>query len=82
LPDLSVVQAPEDIAAGPEYGLTILKGANRRFERSDDVEFVSVQIARHSKARRRPAALRSRDQTAVRDLPYGFLGANAVWPPL
>ena len=28
LPDLSVVQVPNDIAAGPEYGLAILKGAN------------------------------------------------------
>jgi molybdenum ABC transporter molybdate-binding protein len=28
LPDLSVVQVPNEIAAGPEYGLAILKGAN------------------------------------------------------
>ena len=28
LPDLSVVQAPEDIAAGPEYGLAILERAD------------------------------------------------------
>jgi len=28
LPDLSVVQVPKEIAAGPEYGLAILKGAS------------------------------------------------------
>jgi len=28
LPDISVVQIPNEIAAGPEYGLSVLKGAN------------------------------------------------------
>jgi len=28
LPDLSVVQAPEDIVEGPKHALEILKGAN------------------------------------------------------
>ena len=28
LPDISVVQIPNEIAAGPEYGLAVLKGAN------------------------------------------------------
>src|SRR5271170_2445828 len=32
LPDLSIVQAPKDIAAGPEYGLAILKSANQHTE--------------------------------------------------